>query len=106
MDHTDVPEVPHSLKGARFPAGKDRLVGAARGAGAPEEVVRALRAVPQEEYTSPRDVARSVRTDRESDPGRTTTRRADQAREGGRRGLSRHLRSVPRTPIQEELDEG
>ncbi|MET9506578.1 DUF2795 domain-containing protein [Streptomyces sp. NPDC006622] len=106
MEHPDVPEVPHPLKGARFPAGKDRLVGSARGAGAPEEVVRALRAVPQEEYTSPRDVARSVRTDRESELERTTTRGAEQAREGSRRGLSRHLRSVPRTPIREELDEG
>ncbi|GGW43205.1 DUF2795 domain-containing protein [Streptomyces galilaeus] len=108
MAHTDVPEVLHSLKDVRFPAGKDQLVEAARRAGASEEVVKALRAVPQEEYTSPQDVARSVRTDPDSDSdlGHTAAQRAEQAREGGKQGMSQHLRDVPRTPIQEELDEG
>ncbi|MGX1274159.1 DUF2795 domain-containing protein [Streptomyces phaeoluteigriseus] len=106
MAHTDVPEVLHSLKDVRFPAGKEQLVEGARRAGASEEVVKALRAVPQEEYTSPQDVARSVRTDPDSDLGHNATQRAAQAREGGKQGLSQHLRDVPKTPIQEELDEG
>ncbi|MGW1244353.1 DUF2795 domain-containing protein [Streptomyces bobili] len=106
MAHTDVPEVQHSLKDVRFPAGKNQLVEAARRAGASEEVVKAPRAVPQEEYTSPQDVARSVRTDPDSDLGHTAAQRAEQAREGGKQGMSQHLRDVPRAPIQEELDEG
>ncbi|MFD5266424.1 DUF2795 domain-containing protein [Streptomyces sp. NPDC058335] len=106
MAHTDVPEVLHSLKDVRFPAGKERLVEAARRTGASEEVVKALRAVPQEESTSPQNVARSVRTDPDSDLGHNATQRAEQAREGGKQGLSQHLRDVPKTPIQEELDEG
>ncbi|WP_262505175.1 hypothetical protein [Streptomyces sp. TRM68367] len=42
--------------------------------------------------------------DPDSDLGLTAAQRAEQAREGGRPGQSQHLREVPRTPVQEELD--
>ncbi|MYV42507.1 DUF2795 domain-containing protein, partial [Streptomyces sp. SID1328] len=48
--------------------------------------------------------ARSVRVDPASDLGLTAAQRAEQARAGGKPGLSQHLREEPKTPIQEELD--
>ncbi|WP_227026034.1 hypothetical protein [Streptomyces fodineus] len=41
--------------------------------------------------------------DPDSDLDRTAAQRAERAREGGRPGLSQHLREEPRTPIQEEF---
>jgi Protein of unknown function (DUF2795) len=105
MAHTNVPEVLGALKDVDFPAGKDRLVTAARAAGASDEVVKALRGIPQEQYTSREDVARSVRVDPDSDLGHTAAQRAEQAREGGKPGLSQHLRDAPKTPVQEELED-
>ncbi|MER6068611.1 DUF2795 domain-containing protein [Streptomyces sp. NPDC001852] len=100
--HTSVPEVLAALKDVSYPADKDRLVTAAREAGASDGVVKALRGIPAEQYTGREDVARSVRAD--PDLGRTAAQRAEQAREGGKPGLSLHLREEPRTPIQEEFD--
>jgi cation diffusion facilitator CzcD-associated flavoprotein CzcO len=102
--HTSVPEVLAALKDVTYPADKDRLVTAARAAGASDEVVKALRGIPAEQYTGREDVARSVRVDPDSDLERTATQRAEQAREGGKPGLSQHLREEPKTPIQEEFD--
>ncbi|MES4891008.1 DUF2795 domain-containing protein [Streptomyces sp. NPDC096012] len=104
MAHTSVPEVLDAIKDVDFPAGKDELVAAARSAGASEEVVKALRGIPPEEYGSREEVARSVRVDPDSDLDHNATQRAEQARDGGKPGLSQHLREEPRTPIQEELD--
>jgi hypothetical protein len=104
MAHTSVPEVLGALKDVDFPADKDELVTAARSAGAPEEVVKALRGIPPERYASREEVARSVRVDPDSDLDHNATQRAEQARDGGKPGLSQHLREEPRTPIQEELD--
>ncbi|GGS61485.1 DUF2795 domain-containing protein [Streptomyces cinerochromogenes] len=102
--HTSVPEVLDALNEVTYPAARDRLVSAARQAGASEEVVKALRALPAEDYTGRDDVARSLRVDPDSDLGTDATRRAEQARHGGKPGLSLHLREEPRTPIQEEFD--
>ncbi|KOX11115.1 MULTISPECIES: DUF2795 domain-containing protein [unclassified Streptomyces] len=99
--HPSVTEVLGALKDVTYPAGRDRLVAAARQAGASEEVVEALRGLPAEECTGPADVARSVRVDPDTDPGRTAARRA---RRGGRPGFSQHLREEPKTTIHEEFD--
>ncbi|MGW7528648.1 DUF2795 domain-containing protein [Streptomyces sp. NPDC054783] len=100
--HTSVPEVLAALKDVSYPADKERLVTAAQQAGASDEVVKALRGIPAEQYTGRDDVARSVRVDPDLD--RTAAQRGEQARKGGRPGLSQHLREEPRTPIQEEFD--
>lgn len=42
--------------------------------------------------------------DPDSDLGTNATQRAEQARQGGKPGLSQHLREEPKTPIQEEFD--
>ncbi|MFF9020354.1 DUF2795 domain-containing protein [Streptomyces eurythermus] len=102
--HTSVPEVLDALKDVTYPAGKERLISAARQAGATEEVVKALRGMPAEEYTGRAEVARSVRVDPDSDLGLGAGQRAGQARRGGKPGLSQHLREEPKTPIHEEFD--
>ncbi|MEU2927238.1 DUF2795 domain-containing protein [Streptomyces sp. NPDC007251] len=102
--HTSVPEVLAAVKDVSYPADKEHLVEAAREAGASDEVLKALRGIPAEQYTGREDVARSVRVDPDSDLDRTAAQRAEQAREGGKPGLSQHLREEPRTPIQEEFD--
>ncbi|MFJ4522003.1 DUF2795 domain-containing protein [Streptomyces sp. NPDC088810] len=100
--HTSVAEVLGALEGVAYPAGKDRLVEAARQAGASEGVVKALRGMPAEEYTGRDDVARSVRVD--PDPGRTAAQRGQQVRRGGKPGFAQHLWEEPKTPIHEEFD--
>ncbi|AYN42809.1 DUF2795 domain-containing protein [Streptomyces dangxiongensis] len=100
--HSGVPDVLDALKDVSFPADKDRLLSAAREAGASDEVVEALRGIPAEEYGGREHVARAVRAD--PDLGHDATRRAERARHGGRPGVAQHLRDAPKTPIHEEFD--
>ncbi|MER5917223.1 DUF2795 domain-containing protein [Streptomyces sp. NPDC001982] len=93
MADTGVPEVLDALRDVTYSADKAELVTAARSSGPPEEMVKALRGIPPEQYTRREYVARSVRVDPE------------QARDGGRPEPSQHLREEPKTPIQEELDD-
>jgi hypothetical protein len=104
MIRTNVAEVLDALGDVDFPADKERLVTAAEDAGASGDVVAVLRAMPREEYGSRAEVARSVEVDPASDLDLSEAQRAEQARMGGRPGLSQHLRDVPKPPVQEELD--
>ena len=105
MSHTtSAREVVDAVKDVRFPASKDELIDAARRSGASQEVVAALRGIPPEDYANRDEVARSVGVDPDSDLGLSPAQRAEQARSGGRPGQSQHLREVPKTPVQEELD--
>ena len=101
--HTTVHEVLQALEQVDFPAGKDDLLGAAQEAGASPEVLKALRGVPQDEYANRDEVARSVRLDPDYDVQTSASQKAEQQRQGGRPGQSQHLREVPLTPIEEEL---
>ncbi|MGW4439785.1 DUF2795 domain-containing protein [Streptomyces sp. NPDC004596] len=105
MAHTGVPAVLAAIEGVDFPAGRDRLVTAARASGAPEEVVDTLRGIPPGRYADRDEVAGSVRAARGQDRGRPVARRPERARprHGGRPELAQHLREEPRTPIQEEF---
>jgi hypothetical protein len=105
MYRTNAREVLNALGNAHFPADKNELMDAAREAGASHDVVAALRAMPREEYVNREEVARSIQVDPASDLGLTEAQRAEQARAGGKPGLSQHLRSVPKRPIEEELDD-
>ncbi|MFF9520404.1 DUF2795 domain-containing protein [Streptomyces achromogenes] len=102
--HTSDPLVLDALKDVTYPAGKEKLISAARQAGAGDEVVKALRGMPAEEHAGRAEVASSVRVDPDSDLGTDAGRRAGQAPRGGRPGLSQHLREEPKTPIQEEFN--
>jgi Protein of unknown function (DUF2795) len=103
MAHTTVKEVLDALGEVDFPAGKDQLLAAARAAGASEEVQKALRGIPPDEYANRDEVARSVRLDPDYDLGYDAAQKAEQARLGGRPGLSQHLREVPKPPVEDEL---
>jgi hypothetical protein len=73
-----------------YPADKDTLVAAAEQAGAPEGVIRSIRAIPPVEYRNKAEVAQSVRTD--PGAGRSPGRAAGQARTDGPPGVAEHLR--------------
>ena len=78
-----------------YPADKDTLVAAAERAGAPDEVLRSIRAIPPVDYRSRDEVARSVRTDPAA--GRSPARAAEQARTDARPGIAEHLREPRET---------
>jgi hypothetical protein len=66
------------LSDTDFPAGKDALVTTAQQAGAPEEVLRSIRAIPPVDYGNRDEVARSLRLD--PGAGRPAGQAAEQAR--------------------------
>jgi hypothetical protein len=89
-----------------YPASKADLLRAAQDAGAPEEIVRALRAIPPEEYANRNEVMRSVPTDPAQELHPDAAQRAEQAREQrhhGQQHLSQYEREVPKPPIDDEL---
>ena len=73
-----------------YPAGKEVLVAAAEQAGAPEAVVRSLRAIPPVEYRNRAEVMRSVPVD--PGAGRSASRAAEQARTRDPSGVAEHMR--------------
>src|SRR3954469_7971399 len=73
-----------------YPADKEVLVTAAERAGAPEAVVRSLRAIPPVEYRNRAEVMRSVPVD--PGAGRSASRAAEQARTRTPAGVAEHMR--------------
>jgi hypothetical protein len=107
MPHVTSDEVVRYLRDVNFPAGQEDLLRAADDAGAPQEVLGALRAIPPEEYANRAEVARSVPTDPAADLHPTPAQRAQQARERRHRGphpVSEYQREVPKPAIEDELD--
>ncbi|GAA4697565.1 hypothetical protein GCM10023215_39770 [Pseudonocardia yuanmonensis] len=74
-----------------YPADKDALVSAAERAGAPDEVLRSLRAIPPVDYRSRAEVVRSVRVD--PAPERPSGLAAEQARMDAPPRVAEHMRS-------------
>jgi hypothetical protein len=83
-------EVLRYLADVDYPAGKEDLVAAAERAGAPEAVIRGLRAIPPVDYRSRAEVMRSVPVD--PGAGRSASRAAEQARTHAPAGLAEHMR--------------
>ena len=107
MPHVTSDEVVRYLRDVDYPASKEDLLRAADDAGAPQEVLGALRAIPPEEYANRAEVARSVPTDPAADLHPSAAQRAEQARVRRHRGpqpLSEYEREVPKPPIEDELD--
>jgi hypothetical protein len=75
-----------------YPADKDTLLAAAERAGAPDEVLKAIRAIPPVDYRSRAEVARSVRVD--PAPGRSPAQKAKQARADAPPRLAEHMRDT------------
>ena len=78
------------LEDVDYPAAKEVLVAAAERAGAPEAVVRSLRAIPPVEYRNRAEVMRSVPVD--PGAGRSASRAAEQARTRSPSGVAEHMR--------------
>ncbi|MFR9805126.1 DUF2795 domain-containing protein [Pseudonocardia sp. RS010] len=74
-----------------YPADKDALLSAAERSGAPDEVLRSLRAMPPVEYRSRAEVVRSVRVD--PTPGRPSGLAAEQARTDAPPRVAEHMRT-------------
>ena len=97
-----------ALRDVDFSAGKDKLIRAAQASGAPGEVIRALRAIPPEEYANREEVACSVPKDPAEELRPSPAQRAAQARERRHHGgqhLSQYMREVPKPAVEDELDE-
>ncbi|MBM0258465.1 DUF2795 domain-containing protein [Micromonospora sp. 4G55] len=86
--YTDVLQYLSSLD---YPAEKDDVVREAEREGAPPEVLKALRALPQVDYANGNEVARSAAID--AAPELSPSQRAAQARERHTR-VSQHLRRI------------
>ena len=80
------------LKDVDYPADKDALLRAAERAGAPDAVLRSIRAIPPVEYRSRAEVARSVHVDPAA--GRSASRAAEQARADAPPGVAEHMRDA------------
>ncbi|ROT29748.1 DUF2795 domain-containing protein [Micromonospora sp. HM5-17] len=80
------------LRSMDFPAPKEDIVREAERAGAPPEVLRALRAMPPVEYGSTEEVARSAATDRA--PEVTPADLAAKTRNRTHQRVARHLRQI------------
>ena len=83
-------QVVRYLADVDYPAGKEVLVAAAERSGAPEAVVRSLRAIPPVEYRNSAELMRSVPVD--PGAGRSASRAAEQARTRTPAGVAEHMR--------------
>jgi hypothetical protein len=85
-------EVVAYLDSVDFPAHRDDLVKAAQEAGAPEDVVKALRGMPPEEYASKAEVMRSAHTP--ADPDQDPSLKAARARDKRHQRIAEPERDV------------
>jgi hypothetical protein len=83
-------EVLRYLTALDFPASKEEIVGEAERAGAPDDVLRALRAMPPVDYGNINEVARSAATN--PAPEVTPADLAARARNRKHQRVARHLR--------------
>ncbi|OEU96629.1 DUF2795 domain-containing protein [Streptomyces oceani] len=104
MTETTTKDVIRAVTDVSFPANKDELLRVARSNDASPGVLAALREMPPEEYANRDEVARSVRTAPDADRPHSAAQRAEQARKGGKPGLSERLRDAERPPVEEELE--
>ncbi|WP_432548420.1 DUF2795 domain-containing protein [Kineococcus sp. SYSU DK004] len=91
-------EVLAGVRDVDYPAGKEDLLRAAERSGAGEDVLRALRALPTEEYANAEEVSRSVATDEPRD-ARTA---GEQARGQSTSRIAASERDVPEDPLAGE----
>lgn len=105
MSDTSTEEVLRAITDASFPAGKDDLLRVAQEGNAAPQVMDALRQIPPEQYENKEEVARSVSTPPDSDRPHSASQRAEQARKGGKPGMTQYLRDAEKPPVERELDE-
>jgi hypothetical protein len=99
MAVTDVDRLRSVLSGADFPAERDDLVGCAQRAGADNDTVRALRAMPPVSYSNFAEVLQSVSLKSDRSPAD----QAAQRRTHTKPGLTELEKDVPSHPIGDEI---
>lgn len=102
---TDPTALREVLSSIDFPASKEKLVEHAERHGASEQALRALRAMPPEEYQNVTEVFRAVPMTMSSTEGQTSSDKAQQARHNTASGLAEHQTETPTNPIVDELGE-
>lgn len=85
-------EVTQYLSAMDYPAGKEAIIREAERAGAPHDVLRALRALPAVDYDNTNQVVRSARTELAPEVG--AAERAAKARDKRHQRVARDLRSI------------
>jgi hypothetical protein len=95
-DAVTTDEVMSYLADVDYPADKETLLAAAERHGAPQEVLRAIRAIPPVDYRSRAEVIQSVRTD--PYPLRDPHTAAEQARQNSRSRVAEPLRDPGTSP--------
>jgi Protein of unknown function (DUF2795) len=78
------------LNAVDFPASKEEIIGEAQREGAPEDVLKALRAMPPVEYRNRAEIAASAAT--EIAPELTPAEKAVKARDHRHQRIAEHLR--------------
>lgn len=103
--YTTPEELKDALNNVDYPADKEELHQAARGNGADEQTVQALRALPPVDYHSFTEVLASVNI-LDEDQEVVAAERAQRRRLHTHPGLAEHAKDVPTaSPITEELGE-
>jgi hypothetical protein len=92
-------QVVEYLTNVDFPADRDDLVRAAEQEGAPQDVIKALRAMPPEEYASKDEVMRSAHTP--AAPGQDPSVKAAQAHDKKHQRIAQPERDVPPSEVHE-----
>lgn len=85
-------QVMQYLSAMDYPANKDEILQEAEREGAPNEVLKALRALPPVAYDNTNEVVRSARTNLSPEVG--TADRAAKARDKRHQRVARDLRSI------------
>lgn len=98
MAHATANEVLEALRALDYPASKEAVVAHAERCGAPENVLRAVRALPLADYASKAEIARSL--DLDPAPDRTAPDRAEAAIDREKRGVAEHSRATEPEPVK------
>lgn len=101
MAATDVERLRRALADVDFPAEKTDLVCSADQAGADDDTVRALKAVPPVTYASFNELLRAVPLQQDRSPADE----AAQRRMHKKPGLSQYDKDIPGHPIADEVGE-
>ena len=94
MARTDGPAIKRALENLDFPASKDQILAAATDAGADDETLRALRALPPADYRNLAEVIRSAALDPAWLDGQTPSEKALRARQHDKYGVAEHMREI------------
>ena len=88
-------DVVRYLEALDFPASKDEIIAEAIREGAPDDVLRALRALPPVDYANRSEVGRSADVTLTEE---TAAEKATKARDRAHGGVAEHLRTQPPPP--------